>query len=299
MANILVVIELDGGRPLPVSLEVLGQGRRLSTRLGATLYAVVPIKQAPRYGEDDVIAVLSRHGADKVVLITDENAGGALRWGTHGPAIAVAAETLPPSLMLFGATGGAREVAPRSAARMSAAFLANAWVEVRDDKLQVWEGSGADAVGLDGDLEFPVVATVPPGRYPLAHGADEAEVEVMKAPERGSDFDELGWEADPGARPLVLAPDAGEARAAAEALAKRLGGEVAARPPDGAPPALVLSLGPGAVAEVPAEVRVAVGDGAQAQGAHYQLAGDPAQAARALEQALAAPVDDADKEGLG
>ncbi len=57
MANILVVVELWQGEPLPVCLEVLGQARRVATELGATLYAIVPAGQAPRYGDNDLISV--------------------------------------------------------------------------------------------------------------------------------------------------------------------------------------------------------------------------------------------------
>ena len=68
MANILVYIELAGDRPAAASLETLGEARRIASFLGATLYAVLPCVSPPAWGEDDIIAVLSRHGADKVVL---------------------------------------------------------------------------------------------------------------------------------------------------------------------------------------------------------------------------------------
>lgn len=292
MANVLVVIELCEGKALPVCLEALGQARRLGTHLGATVYAVVPLKHAPRYGEDDVIAILARHGADKVVLVTDEAVGAdGMRWGTHGAAISMVSDMLPPSLLVFGATPGAREVAPRAAARMGAAFLAEAWLEVREDRLALWEGAGAGASALDGDLEFPVVATVPAGRYALATGDDEAEVEVVNAATRPPDFDELGWEADLLGRPLVLGGESA-AEAGAE-LARALGGTQEATPE--AAPRLLVTLGP-PVDGVRAQVKVALGDGAIAQaGAHYALSGPPAESARALALALLTPAPEPPK----
>jgi electron transfer flavoprotein alpha subunit len=292
MANVLVVIELSDGKALPVCLETLGQGRRVSTHLGATLYAVVPMAHAPSYGEDDLIAQLAQHGADKVVLVTDESLGGAsdtMRWGTHGAAIAMVCDMLPPSLLLFGATPGGREVAPRAAARMGAAFLAEAWLEVRNDQLALWEGSGAEARALDGELEFSVVATVPAGRYTQAHGDDEAEVEVVATSGRAADFDELGWEADPQGSALVVA---GEAQTgAAKPLAEALGVAVAPRP---VPSRLVISLGP-SLDGVRAQARVALGEVA---GADYQLAGDPTELAKKLAEAVNTPTDSAtSKEG--
>ena len=89
----------------------------------------------------------------------------------------------------------------------------------RDDgELTLFEGAGADARTLDGELEFAVVATVPAGRYAVAIGDDEAEVEVVATSGRGADFDELGWEAD--ARPAAhRASPTAATRAAGAALA--------------------------------------------------------------------------------
>jgi hypothetical protein len=283
VANVLVVIELCGGKALPVCLEALGQARRVSTALGATLYALVPLGHAPTYSEDDLIAVLASHGADKVVLVTDEVlAAGTetMRWGTHGSAVSMVSDLLPPSLLLFGATPGGREVAARAAARMGAAFLSEAWVELVDGKLALWEGAGEDALALDGELEFPVVATVPPGRYAIGRGDDEAEVEVLNTGGRPADFEQLGWEIDPRPGALVLAPD--ELREPAAALARALSGDTA--PDDGGPTRIAVSLGP-RVDGVQADVRVALG--AAQPGAHYTVEGAPDEVARALAQAIA------------
>ncbi|HZS37548.1 MAG TPA: hypothetical protein VFF06_12015 [Polyangia bacterium] len=300
MANVLVVIELREGRALPVCLEALGQARRLSTALGGTLYAVVPLKHAPRYGEGDVIEVLAQHGADKVVLVTDEalTHDGGMRWGTYGPAIAQVSDQLPPMLLLFGETAGAREVAPRAAARMGAAYLSDAWIEVREGRLHLWEGSGASAHALDGELEYPVVATLPPGRYTTASGDDEAEVEVLAAPGRAGDFDELGWEIDPRPATLVVAPpekpsfdeawgahpEPDAVREAAQALADALTAKLSS---SATPVSARLVIAVGAPLDAPAaDVRVAVGADAAEAPAHYALVGEPAAAARALADAL-------------
>jgi hypothetical protein len=165
---------------------------------------------------------------------------------------------------------------------MGAAFLAEAWVEMRDDKLALWEGAGADARALDGELEFPVVATVPPGRYQTAHGADEAEVEVVATSGRTVDFDELGWEADPQGKGLVVSSDG---HAGGE-LATALGGAVTTRP---APARLIVSLGP-SLDGVRAQAKVALGEG---RGAHYAVAGEPVALSKQLADALAADKESA------
>ncbi|MGZ3425144.1 MAG: hypothetical protein ACXVCV_00780, partial [Polyangia bacterium] len=241
MANVLCVVELLQGRALPVSLEVLGQARRLSTELGATLYAVVALPRAPSWSDDDLVSTLAAHGADKVVIATDETLDGSeeLRWGTHGAALAAVCDLLSPSLLLFGATPTAREVAARAAARIGAAFLHEAWVDAANGELVLFEGAGAEARTLEGELEFAVVATVPAGRYAVALGDDEAEVEVVATSGRGPDFDELGWEADTRTPAVVLVDDA--TRAAGEALASALGGELAEGRVE---TRLVISLGP-------------------------------------------------------
>lgn len=286
MANVLCVVELLHGRALPVSLEVLGQARRLSTELGATLYAVVALPRAPSWSDDDLVATLAAHGADKVVIATDETLGGGeeLRWGTHGAALAAVCDLLSPSLLLFGATPTAREVAARAAARIGAAFLHEAFVEAKDGELSLYEGAGNDARTLEGELEFAVVATVPAGRYKPAVGDDEAEVEVVATSGRGADFDELGWEADARPRALVLVDEA--TRAAGETLAKALGGEVADGRRGGA--RLVVSLGPPSPAGG-GERRVRLGGGDDAD---YVVAGDPATLAEALARAVAEPAKD-------
>lgn len=288
MANVLVVIELSGGQPLPTSLEALGQARRVSTQLGATLFAVVPLERAPTYGEDDLIATLAARGADKVVLVTDDAVGKSddtLRWGTHGAALGLVSDLLSPSLLLFAATAGAREVAPRAAARMGAAYLCEAWLEVREERLALWEGCGETAESLEGDLEFPVVATVPAGRYTLADGDEEAEVEMLAVPPRTPDFVEVGSEPD-GRPALVIVPEgAGALGAAAEELAGAIGGTLApaSRP---AVARLVVSLGAAGFA-AGGESRVVLGGdaAARAQG-DYAVEGDPAELARTLARAL-------------
>jgi hypothetical protein len=272
VANIFCIIEMRAGRPLPVSLEVLGQARRVATTLGATLYGVVSLATTPRPGEDEFLEELGRHGADKVLLLVDETLGEhaeVMRWGTHGVAVAQVAELLPPALILVGATRGGRDVAPRLAARMGAAFLHEAWIDLRGEQLLLWEGQR----GLEGDLEFPVVATIPPGRYDIAHGDEEIEVEVVQITARNSDFDELGWEADPEGRPLVLGPDA-----QAATLAEALRG-VTRQPAEGVP-RLCVTLGPSCPA---AEVRVGIG---VTEGVHYALEGSPDGAATAVASAI-------------
>jgi hypothetical protein len=78
------------------------------------------------------------------------------------------------------ATCAGRELGARAAARVGAAYLHEAFVEVRDGELLIGEGAGEHARMFGGELDFPVVVTVPPGRYAAAAGDEEAEVEVVQ-----------------------------------------------------------------------------------------------------------------------
>lgn len=183
MANILCFVEQFEGELTPSSLETLGQARRLGSSLGATVYAAVALDRAPGYGQDDVLAKLAAGGADKVLLLVGESFGqpsSTVTWETHGPAVVSAWEVSQPAIMLVPASGCGREIAARAAARVGAAFLHDAYVEVHGGQLVLAEGRGARARRLPSELEFPVVATLPPGRYAAAAGDEEAEVEVLQ-----------------------------------------------------------------------------------------------------------------------
>ncbi len=287
MANVLVLLELRHGAVLPVSLEALGQARRVATSLGATLYALVPLPEAPTYGEDDIIALCARHGADKVVLLTDDRLGseGEMRYGTHGRAVLAACEQLPPTLLILGASAGARDLAPRVAARLGALYLPEGWVSMQAGQLVLCDRAGRpltpneDEEGAAGGLEHTAVITVPPGRYQVAVGADEAEMVIVAAPPGKPDFAEVG---------RVLSAAAyvvGEgAEAVREAFVLSGAGDEDAAGPTLAPPGLVVALD-AAVPPLAGAIRVAAGEGAAGQvHAHYAL--PMREAATALVEAL-------------
>lgn len=239
MANIHAYIELAGDQPAESSLEALGEGRRIASALGATLHAVVACAIPPR-GADGLIETLGRHGADKVVLVSAPELAGPLLHATHGPAVAAACEKAPPALVLLAATAGGRDLAPRLAARLGAAYLAEASVEygARGELLLsriVYTGAFRRRLQAD-ELERPVVATLAPGSYARATGDDEAEVVLVPPPAAPAapPIEEIERRADPDravdtARVVVTA-GAGvskDAWALVQALARALGGEAA------------------------------------------------------------------------
>ena len=185
MANLLVYIELVEGTASWASLLTLRQARSLSAQLGATIYAVLPCAQPPLYGENDIIAILSRQGADKVILMTHSDLAEPSRFNTHGEALLTAATQFPPSLFLIPEGPGATELAPRIATRLGALFVRNPRFTVDAsqsliitqplyDETHVWSFSTVD-------LEHGVVAAVSPDpqQYARPVGSEEAEVVVI------------------------------------------------------------------------------------------------------------------------
>lgn len=271
MANILVLMELGPLGLLPVSLEALGQARRVATALGATVYALLPMPDAPAYGEDDLIALCARHGADKVALLTDEGlpAEAETRFGTHGRAVLAACEQLPPVMVLCGATRAARDLAPRVAARLGAAYLPEGWLSADEGRLTLRDRLGRPVLTDEEGPEHVVVMTVPPGRYVPTLGGDEAEMVIVAAAAAQAEFAQVEH------RP--------------ELALRVAGGDAQGEPSSGAPtlsPSLSLGIG-GPAEPAPGALRVAIGpEAAVEQGAHYALCSDdPATALRAILRA--------------
>jgi electron transfer flavoprotein alpha subunit len=240
VANVLVYIECTdrGDRPSEASLECLGEARRIASFLGATLSAVLPCAAPPQYGDDDVFAVLGRHGADKVVVISSPELSGPALWVSQGHALAHVCEKVPPSLVLAAATAAGRDLMPRLAARLGAAYVPEPSIEYgpRGDLVMsrtVYGGSFRRRLSAD-DLERPVVATLTPGSYQKAIGSDDAEAVVMAGPSYHPTLTEVARKPDPGAAldaaRVIVTAGAGVARehwGLVREVARTLGGEAA------------------------------------------------------------------------
>jgi electron transfer flavoprotein alpha subunit len=239
VANVHVYIELAGDRPVEPSLEALGEGRRISSFLGATLYAVLPTGAPPESPKDELIAFLGGHGADKVVVVSAPELGTPPLYASHGHALASVCERIPPALVLLASTPGGRDLAPRLAAKLGAAFLAEPSVEYGPGgelylSRTVYGGAFKRRLAAD-DVERPLVVTITPGSYEKAIGEDEAEVLVIQpASSPPAPFEEVSRVVDPGASlataPVVVTAGCGVEKASwplLVELARLLGGEVA------------------------------------------------------------------------
>ena len=215
MANILVYIHTEGDRPTPAALQTLGEGRRIATAVGGTLYAMVQLEDADdgslsAPAHEKIVTTLGRYGADKAVLAPGPGTGGPTLWATGGTALATAFDYLNPMLVLFAADAAGRDMAPRLAARTGAVFCAEPSIE-RGPRGEivfsrtVYGASFRRRLAAE-DLDRSVIATLTPGSYRTAEGDDDAEVVFLDLPpETTNGVEYLGSVADPGAA-LETAP---------------------------------------------------------------------------------------------
>ncbi|MDX6567543.1 MAG: electron transfer flavoprotein alpha subunit [Gaiellales bacterium] len=127
MGDILVYAEQHDGTFTPGSLGLLGEARRLADALGVQAHAVVCGSGL----DDAACAILGRHGATRVVLCDDE----ALASGLPQPAVDAVAGVVGEgghSLVLFGASVLASDVAAGLSARLDAGIVVDA-VELHDE----------------------------------------------------------------------------------------------------------------------------------------------------------------------
>jgi hypothetical protein len=188
VANLLVMMEFYRGALLPLSLEVLGQARRLGSSLGLTVYALVPLPPEPAEDEDITVRC-GRFGADKVVLLTGDSlfSEHEMRYQPFADALAAACTLLPPRLLLMGDTPAARDIVPRLAARFGAAHLPGGQVLSVRDQLVLCDATGRqlrlpfESSPSDGSLPLTisVMATLPAGRNDMAWGAQDAELIIV------------------------------------------------------------------------------------------------------------------------
>ena len=156
--------------------------------MGAPLYALLLCEDLPEYSDDDVIAVLGRHGADKVLLVQGKGLTEPATYATHGEAIHTALDRLPPALTLFAATASGRDIAPRVATRLGAVFVGEGSVEYGSQgdlvlSRSTYQRTHRRRISAE-DLQRPVVATLSPGSYRLAEGNGDVEVIAFSPPEQ-------------------------------------------------------------------------------------------------------------------
>jgi electron transfer flavoprotein alpha subunit len=173
MAKIWVYAELDRGRLLPITLELLAKARELGE--------VEAVALGP--GARQTAAALGAHGARRVLVNEDAVFADYLA----EPATDCLAELVrgqAPDVVLFGFTSDGREVAGRLAARLGTGLISNAM------DLEASDGSFVASVPYFGGSKVaayraeakPAIVLIRPKSFEAAEVGGQAEVvEVSSA----------------------------------------------------------------------------------------------------------------------
>jgi electron transfer flavoprotein alpha subunit len=117
--GIWVFAEHRKGELLDVSLELLGEGRRLAERLGGEVAAILLGN-----GLEQLVEPLAHYGADRVHLVEGRSLE-EFASDTYVEVITGLVQKSRPRVLLAGATWQTRDFLPRLAARMGMAFAAD------------------------------------------------------------------------------------------------------------------------------------------------------------------------------
>jgi len=117
--GVWVVAEVDEGELADVTLELLGEGRKLADELGVEVGLVLVGHEVA-----DLAEVVVAYGADKVYLAEAPELQ-RYRTGPYTDVITGIINKYKPEIVLIGATGLGRDLASRIAARISAGLTAD------------------------------------------------------------------------------------------------------------------------------------------------------------------------------
>ncbi|EGT3606361.1 electron transfer flavoprotein subunit alpha/FixB family protein [Clostridium perfringens] len=186
--GVWVFAEQREGQLQKVSLELLGEGRKIADKLGSKLTALLIGSKVQNLVED-----LSRHGADEVVVV---DAPELEHYTTDGytKAICELANAKKPNIIFIGATFIGRDLGPRVAARLETGLTADCTsldVDVESGDLLATRpafGGNLMATIVCPDHR-PQMATVRPGVFEkLPLGENDATVENVEVKFNSNDI---------------------------------------------------------------------------------------------------------------
>ena len=177
--GVWVFAEQRDGELQKVSLELLGEGRKIADKLGVKLTALLIGDNIKRLADN-----LGRHGADEVLVVENEL---LKHYTTDGytKVICDLANERKPGILLIGATFIGRDLGPRVAARLSTGLTADCTVldvEVeKGDLLATRPAFGGNLMATIACPDHrPQMATVRPGVFSKLQDTDrEFKVEVV------------------------------------------------------------------------------------------------------------------------
>ena len=170
MAGILVYAELNEGKVVSTTLELMTRARELGD-----VYAV-----ALGSGAKAAAATLGKHGA-KVVHVNEDSAFDDYIAEPATDALASLHEQQKPDLILFGFTQDSREVAGRLAARLSTGLISNANDVTKNDggfvaKVPYFGGAKVASMKANGK---PAIVLVRPKSFEASESGGAAEVKQL------------------------------------------------------------------------------------------------------------------------
>ncbi|MEW9032246.1 MAG: electron transfer flavoprotein subunit alpha/FixB family protein [Planifilum fimeticola] len=173
--NVLVLVEVRDGGLRNVSLECLAAARRVTD--GGTITAAVFGSKAKEFAE-----TLAHHGADNVVVATDEKLD-QYTTDAYFQAFKQVIDKVQPDVILTGHTAIGRDVSPRIAARMGWGLISDCTdVQTADDRIiftrPIYAGKAFVKKAVK---EGTVFATIRPNNIPAeeADTSRSAQVEEL------------------------------------------------------------------------------------------------------------------------
>jgi hypothetical protein len=175
-------------------LFALSEARRVARDAGVTVFAVVLADPRSEAETHATAARLGIAGADKVLVCERPGLDAPALDVTHGPALQLVAERVPPLVVLFPAGGDGLQLGAPLAARLGAAFASAADLEVSESPLPLPESVGRLCLRrwrrdlsayrrLDPvELERPVVAVLGAHGAPRADGTADVDVQIIDGP---------------------------------------------------------------------------------------------------------------------
>ncbi len=136
--NVLIYGEISQGKFAPVTLELLGIGRKLADKRGEQLTIALIDKNAEDYGRDAIF-----YGADKVYVIKDAPADYFEGASFTTIMEKLCSDTVKPAIVLFGQTLTGKDLAARLAFRLKTGLV-------------------TDCTGLHIDMETKTLVAVKP-----------------------------------------------------------------------------------------------------------------------------------------
>ncbi|MEG1431346.1 electron transfer flavoprotein subunit alpha/FixB family protein [Eubacterium sp.] len=178
--GVWVITEQRRGKTMGVSIELLGEGRKLADKIGTTLTAVVLGDRMT-----DEVEALAHYGADKVLFVEDALLG-VYTTDAYAKVIGELILERRPEAVLVGATTIGRDLAPRIAAKVGTGLTADCTVLDVDESdkklLQTRPAFGGHLMAtIICPNNRPQMSTVRPGVMQKAeYQADACAIETIK-----------------------------------------------------------------------------------------------------------------------